>query len=170
MWKLLLHKFGRSLLTIGALIVGIFCWGLTIYPFNLPYLLHLPAEETDGVIAIVFTTLFVSVATVIVRTNWCIEEDLFWQSEDEPPRPLFLRVLRSREWLADVIVFAVWALLFQGYIGITSGVAWHSVVLVTVMLVAGSAAAFAPLDCLLYVLARKRADRRLRRLQRSRDE
>lgn len=170
MWGLLLNKFGRSLLTILAFFAGVFCWGLVIYPFNLPYLLHLPSETTDAVIGTVFALLFVCVATVMVRTNWCLEEDMFWQREDEKARPLFLCVLTSREWLADVIVFAVWDLLFQGYIGITSGVAWYTVFVVTAALVVGSTLAFSLLDCLLYVIARKRADRRLRKLQRKREE
>ncbi|MBR3778520.1 MAG: hypothetical protein IKL13_02185 [Clostridia bacterium] len=152
------------------MIAGIFCWGLVIYPFNIPYLLHLPAEETDAVIGTVFALLFVCVATVAVRTKWCLEEDLFLLSEDEKARPLFLRVVTSEEWIADGIVFAVWALTLAVVSGITSGAIWYRVVLGVVELTLGSTALFAVLDCVLYAIARKRADRRLRKLQRKREQ
>lgn len=161
MWRLLLKKFGRSLLTICAFIIGIFCWGLTIYPFNLPYLLHLPGEATDAVIGTVFALLFVCVATVIVRTNWCLEEDMFWQSEDEKARPLFLCVLTSQEFIADLIVFAVWDLALSVSIGATSAAPLWWLLLGTVILMVGGTALFAVLDCLLYVIARKKANRQL---------
>lgn len=168
MWKLLLKKLGMSVITVLVFFVGAFGYGLVIAPFNLPYLLKLPAEANE-VFGAIFMLVFVCVVTVIVRADWCIEEDMFCQDEDEQ-RPLFWRVLISCEFLADVIVFAVEWLVFVTVIGVTSGEPWFSVALGVVLLVLGATAAFAVLDCLLYIIARKRADHRLRKLQRKREQ
>ena len=115
-----LKKFGLSLLNIVGLVVGIFLWALTIYPFNIPYLLQLPFEETNAVTGSVFALLFVCIVTVAVRTKWCFETDLFFQQKDEKPRPLVVRIITSQEFLADIIVFAVWIVGIYTFAAISS--------------------------------------------------
>ena len=161
MWKLLLKKLGMSFLVAVVCFVGMFCYGLVLYPINLPYLLKMPAE-TDYVFAMIFALIFVSVATIRVRTKWCFEEDLFFAVEEDAP-PLMRRVVTSQEYLADVIVFAVWVLIYTGVVGGTSGAPWYRVVLGSAILLVSSVLAFAVLDCLLYVIARKKADKQLRK-------
>ena len=161
MWKLLLKKFGMSFLVALVCFVGMFCYGLVLYPINLPYLLKISAEA-DYVFAMIFALIFVSVATIRVRTKYCFEEDLFFAGEEDAPS-LLRRVVTSQEYLADVIVFAVWVLIYAGVVGGTSGAPWYRVVLGSAILLVSSVMAFAVLDCLLYVIARKKADKQLRK-------
>lgn len=159
-----LKKFGLSLLNIVAFFVGIFLWGLTLYPFNFPYLLKLP-QEADYVIATVFALTFVCIAVVMVRTKWCFENDLFFAKKDEKAPPLVWRIVSSQEFIADVIVFAVWGLGIYTAAAITSETVnvWYVAVLAVLAITIVSTAAFAVLDCLLYVIARKKADKQLRK-------
>ena len=165
MWMLLLKKLGLSFLTLLGLLAGVFLWALTIYPFNFPYLLQLPFEETNAVTSSVFALLFVCIVTVAVRTKWCFETDLFFAEKDEKARPLVVRIITSQEFLADVIVFAVWVLGIYTFVAVTSETitVWYIAVLCVLALVVGGTAVFAPLDCLLYVIARKKADKQLRK-------
>lgn len=165
MWMLLLKKLGLSFLTLAGLLAGVFLWALTIYPFNFPYMLQLPFEETNAVTASVFALLFVCIVTVSVRTKWCFENDLFFLHKDEKPRPLVVRIVTSQEFLADVIVFAAWMVGIYTAAAITSDIVnvWYIAVLCVLALVVGTTVAFVALDCLLYVIARKKADKRLRK-------
>ena len=165
MWILLLKKFGLSFLTLLGLLAGVFLWALTIYPFNFPYLLQLPFDETNGVTATVFALLFVCIVTVAVRTKWCYETDLFFLQKDEKPRPLVVRIITSQEFLADIIVFAMWVLGIYTTAAITSETApvWYVAALTVLAITVVATAVFAPLDCLLYVIARKKADKKLRK-------
>ena len=166
MWKLLLKKFGMSFLVALVYFVGLFCYGLVLYPINLPYLLKIPAEA-DYLFAMIFALIFVSVATVRVRTKYCLEEDMFFAHKDEKAPPLIWRVVCSREFLADVIVFAVWALAPIVFSGVTSGAPWHSVIVGILTLSVGSITFFALLDCLLYIISRRKADKHLRKREKS---
>ena len=157
-----LKKFGLSLLNIIAFFVGIFLWGLTLYPFNFPYLLKLP-QEADHIIATVFALTFVCIAVVMVRTKWCFETDLFFAKKDEKVPPLAWRIITSQEFVADVIVFAVWVLGLFTWIAATSDAPWYRAVPTVALLVVGGTILFAALDCLLYVIARKKADKQLRK-------
>jgi hypothetical protein len=155
-----LKKFGLSLLNIIAFFVGIFLWGLTLYPFNFPYLLKLP-QEADHIIATVFALTFVCIAVVMVRTKWCFETDLFFAKKGEKVTPLVWRIVSSQEFIADVIVFAVWVIGLFTWIAATSGAPWYRAVPTVALLVVGGTILFAALDCLLYVIARKKADKQL---------
>lgn len=168
MWKLLLEKLGMSVLVVCCFLIGIFGYSLTLAPINLPFLLKLPVEA-DSIFAAVFALLFVCVATVITRTTRCIEEDMFLM-EDGKLGSLLRCVLTSWEYIADVIVFALLNLILEIVIGVTSGAPWYAVVSGIAIMVVGGMLAFALLDCILYVFARKRADRRLRKLQRKREQ
>lgn len=157
-----LKKFGLSLLNIVAFFAGIFLWALTLYPFNFPYLLKLP-QEADYVIAIVFALTFVCIAVVMVRTKWCFENDLFFVKKDEKAPPLVWRIVSSQEFIADVIVFAVWGLGLFTWIAATSDAPWFRAVPTVALCVMAGTLVFGILDCLLYVIARKKADRKLRK-------
>lgn len=161
MLKLVLKKFGLSFLTLLGLFVGLFVWGLVVFPFNLPYLLQLPTDETNLVTGSICALLFVSIVTVSVRTKWCFETDLFFAKPEEKPPHLLMRIITSQEFLADVIVFAVWMLGIFVSVGGTSGAPWYLVVLGTVLLILITTLPFAAFDCLLYTIARKKADKRL---------
>ena len=165
MWILLLKKLGLSFLTLLGLLAGVFLWALTIYPFNFPYLLQLPFEETNAVTASVFALMFVCIVTVAVRTKWCFETDLFFQQKDEKPRPLVVRIITSQEFLADLIVFAAWMVGIYTFAAISSETVnvWWAAVLSVLAITVVATAVFAPLDCLLYVIARKKADKQLRK-------
>lgn len=159
---LILKKVAMSLLVLGILFVGVFCWALTLYPFNFPYLLHLPEEPTNSVICTAFALTFLCIVTVTVRTKWCYDNDLFFSKEDNKLFSLMRRIVTSREWIADVIVFEMYVL------AVAVGVApvpmpWGAWIVGTTMIVVVSSLVFGLVDCLLYVIARKRADRRLRR-------
>ena len=158
-----LKKLGLSLLNIVAFFVGIVLWALTIYPFNFPYLLQLPFEETNAVTASVFAVLFVCIVTVAVRTKWCFETDLFFAKEGEKAPPLIWRIVSSQEFIADVIVFAAMVLGLFTWIAATSDAPWYRAVPTVALIVVGGTIVFAALDCLLYVIARKKADKRLRK-------
>lgn len=160
-----LKKFGLSLLNIVGLVVGIFLWALTIYPFNFPYLLHLPADETNMVTMSVFALLFVCIVVVMVRTKWCFETDLFFAKKGEKVPPLVWRIITSQEFVADVIVFAAWVLGIYTFAAISSETVnvWWAAVLSVLAITVVATAVFAPLDCLLYVIARKKADKQLRK-------
>lgn len=165
MWLLLLKKLGLSFLTLLGLLAGIFLWALTIYPFNFPYLLQLPFEETNAVTGSVFSILFVCIVTVAVRTKWCYETDLFFVKKGEKAPPLVWRIVTSQEFIADVIVFAVWMVGIYTAAALTSEVmtVWYVAVLAVLAIVVCGTILFAPLDCLLYVIARKKADKQLRK-------
>ncbi len=172
-WELFLFflkKIGMSLLTIGGFLAGIFCWGLAIYPFNFPYLLHLPSEETDLVISSICGLLFVYIVTITVRTKWCYDNDLFFSKEDNRFIALVGRIVKSQEFIADVAVFALYVSVIAIAAGISVDAPWYSILTGTAAMAVGEAWIFAVLDCLLYVIARKRADRRLRKLQRKREQ
>lgn len=162
MFLLVLKKFGLALLNIVAFFVGIFLWALTLYPFNFPYLLKLP-QEADYVIAIVFALTFVCIAVVMVRTKWCFETDLFFAKEGEKAPPLIWRIVSSRDFIADVIVFATMVLGLFTWTAATSDAPWYRAVPTVALIVVGGTIVFAALDCLLYVIARKKADKRLRK-------
>ena len=156
-----LKKFGLSLLNIVGLVVGIFLWALTVYPFNFPYLLHLPADETNMVTMSVFALLFVCIVVVMVRTKWCFETDLFFAKKGEKVPPLVWRIITSQEFIADVIVFAAWVLGLLTWIAATSDAPWYMAVPTVALIVVGGTILFAAMDCLLYVIARKKADKQL---------
>lgn len=159
-----LKKFGLSLLNIIAFFVGIFLWGLTLYPFNFPYLLKLP-QEADHIIATVFALTFVCIAVVMVRTKWCFETDLFFAKKGEKVPPLVWRIVSSQEFIADVIVFVLWIVGIYTFAAITSETmtVWYVAVLALLAITIVATAVFAALDCLLYVIARKKADKQLRK-------
>lgn len=161
---LLLKKLGRSVLAICCFLIGVFCYSLVLAPINLPFLLKLPADA-DTVFAAVFALVFACVATVISRAKWCLEEDML-RTEDGKLGSLLRCVLASREWIADVIVFAAYDLVLATVIGVTSEAPWYTVAAGVAMLVVGGALAFGVLDCLLYVLARKRGERKLKKRKR----
>ena len=165
MWILLLKKLGLSFLTLLGLLAGIFLWALTIYPFNLPYLLQLPFEETNAVTGSVFALLFVCIVTVAVRTKWCFETDLFFAKKGEKVMPLVWRIVSSQEFIADVIVFVLWTVGIYTFAAITSETmtVWYVAVLAVLAITIVATAVFAALDCLLYVIARKKADKQLRK-------
>lgn len=169
MWRLLLKKLGMSILTMIVFILGIFGWGLTLYPFNFPYLLQL-SPDADYVIAFVFALLFTCVVTVTVRGKWCFENDVFFSKKEKRFRALLCRIVTSQDFIADVAVFALWDFAVSLRIGLGTHVPWFRVAVGVAVLVVGGTLAFGLLDCLLYVIARKRADRKLRKLQRKREE
>ena len=163
MWLLLLKKLGLSFLTLLGLLAGIFLWALTIYPFNFPYLLQLPFEETNALTGSVFSILFVCIVTVAVRTKWCFETDLFFVKRGEKAPPLVWRIVTSQEFIADLIVFAAWMVGIYTFAATTSETVnvWWAAVLSVLAITVVATTAFAPLDCLLYVIARKKADKQL---------
>ena len=164
MFRLLLRKFGMSLLTLVNAFLGVFLWALTLYPFNFPYLLKLP-QYTNEIIMTAFVLIFLSVITVTVRTKWCYEKDLFFLKKGEEGPPLIVRIVTSQEFIGDIIVFAAWILGVYIFAAITSDTVtvWYAAVLTVLGITLGATAIFALFDCLLYIIARKRADRRLRR-------
>ena len=162
MFRLLLRKFGMSLLTAVNAFLGAFLWGLTLYPMNLPYLLKLP-QYINEVTMVGFVLTFVSVITVIVRTKWCYENDLFFLKKGEEGPPLILRIVKSHEFIGDAIVCAFWTALVVIRAGVGMHVRFWAVVLGSILLTVGVTAVYGVWDCLLYILARKRADRQLRR-------
>lgn len=161
---LLLKKFGRSILTICCFLIGVFCYSLVVAPVNLPFLLKLPADA-DAIFAAIFALIFVCVATVISRTTWCLEEDMLW-TEDGKFGSLLHCVLTSQDFVADVIVFAVYDLVLVTLIGVTSGAPWYRAVAGIALLVVGGTLVFATLDCSLYIFARRRGDRKLKKRHR----
>lgn len=162
MFLLVLKKFGLALLNIVAFFVGIFLWGLTLYPFNFPYLLKLP-QEADHVIAAVFALTFVNIVVVSVRTKWCFENDLFLAEEGDKWWTLPWRIIQSEDWVADVVVCALYLLVLSTIAGVTSGAPWYAQISGTLLLTVGGVLVFGVLDCLLYVIARKKADKQLRK-------
>ena len=162
MFRLLLRKFGMSLLTLVNAFLGVFLWALTLYPFNFPYLLKLP-QYTNEIIMTAFVLIFLSVITVTVRTKWCYEKDLFFLKKGEEGPPLIVRIVTSQEFIGDTIVCAFWTSLIVIRVGVGMQAPFLAVVLVTSLLTVGVTAVYGMFDCLLYIIARKRADRRLRR-------
>lgn len=159
---LILKKIAMSLLVLGILFVGFFLWALTIYPFNFPYLLHLPADETNAITGSLFSLIFLCVVTVTVRTKWCYDNDLFFAKEEKGLLSLFRRIVTSRDFVADVIVFALYVLAIC-IIAIPTNVVWLAWILTTLLLMVIGSPVFGLFNCLLYVLARKRADKLLRK-------
>lgn len=159
---LLLKKIGMSLLVLGILFVGFFLWALTIYPFNFPYLLHLPADETNAITGSLFSLTFLCIVTVTVRTKWCYDNDLFFSKEDRRLLSLLRRIVTSRDFVADVIIFELYVVA-ASVIAVPSNVVWFAWILGTILLMMASSLAFGLFDCLLYVLARKKADKLLRK-------
>lgn len=158
----LLKKIGMSILVFGILFVGIFLWALTIYPFNFPYLLHRPADETNAITGSLFALTFLCIVTITVRTKWCYDNDLFFSKEDNKLFSVMRRIVTSREWIADVIIFEMYVLAVA--VGVAPApMPWGAWIVGTTMIVVVSSLVFGLVDCLLYVIARKRADRRLRR-------
>ena len=103
--------------------------------------------------------------TVPVRTKWCFETDLFFVKKDEKAPPLVWRIITSQEFLADIIVFAVWIVGIYTFAAITSDTVnvWYAAVLTVLAITVVATVAFAALDCLLYVIARRKADKKLRK-------
>lgn len=155
-----LRKLGLSFLVILDFVIGIFCWALTIYPFNFPYLLRLPEDATNSILSVSCGLLFVSIVTVRVRTKWCYENDLFFSKEDHRFLSLVKRIVISPEFITDTIVFAVW-MLALGVWAAPSGTPWYAFLLGFLTSLLVCAPVFAVLDCLLYVIARKKADKQL---------
>ena len=159
---LLLKKIGMSLLVLGILFVGFFLWALTIYPFNFPYLLYLPADETNAITGSLFSLIFLCIVTVTVRTKWCYDNDLFFSKEDRRLLSLLRRIVTSRDFVADVIIFELYVVA-ASVIAVPANVVWFAWILGTILLMMASSLVFGLFDCLLYVLARKRADKLLRK-------
>ena len=169
MWKLLLHKFWMSLLTAISFLAGIIGYTLILAPFNLTYLLRIPADW-ETAFAWAFAILFVCVATVLVRTDWFYQNDFLLPQQGEKWYHRFLRAATSREFLGDLIVYVFWWVVCLSIIVATNEVDWANVAWKAPLLIVGNTLIFGVLDCLLYVIARKRADRRLRRQQRNREK
>ena len=162
MWRLVLHKLFMSLLTVVCFFAGIVGYTLVLAPFNFTYLLHIPAEwETS--FAWAFAGLFVCVATVLVRTDWFYQNDFLLPQPGEKWYHRFLRAATSREFLGDLIVCVFWWMVYIGIIVATNEVNWLKVAWRAPLLIVGNTLIFGVLDCLLYVIARKRADCRLSR-------
>lgn len=153
--KLFLKKLFTVPLYVFSAFVGLYGILMVLLPFNLPYLLKVP-EEVMLVVYFLLSLVFVSVVAVIVRTDHC--RKTFALEPDE--KPLVLRVLTFREYIAEVAVFALLAAVFQLWIGITAGAAFGVLVLVTLSLVIGSTLAFAVVDCLVWMISAKKAHKR----------
>ena len=162
MWRMLFKKFGMSFVVAFVFLLGILGYALVIAPFNITYLLKIPAAlETN--FAWGFAALFACVVTVIVRTDWCYHSDFLLPKEGEKWHHRILRAATSQELLADLIVCAFWWLVFYGIVVIREDVNWIKVAWKLPLLVVGDTLMFGLVDTLLYVIARKRADRRLKR-------
>ena len=164
MFVLFLKKLGLSLLNVAAFFVGMFLWGLTLYPANLPYLLKLP-QESEYVIGTAFALTFVCIVVVIVRTKWCYETDLFLRQPGDKWWHLPLRIVTSWEFWMDVVVFALYVLALSISAAVTAQAPWYTAVLGVLLLTVVSSLVFGVFDCLLYVLARRKANRQLRKRQ-----
>ena len=141
-----------------------FLWGLTLYPANLPYLLKLP-QESESVIALIFALAFVCIVVVTVRTKWCYETDLFLGETGDKWWHLPWRIVTSWEFWMDVVVFALYVLVLNILALVPNGVLWWVFLVETIVLLIVSSAVFGVFDCLLYILARRKANRQLRKRQ-----
>lgn len=164
LFVLFFKKLGLSLLNVAAFFVGMFLWGLTLYPANLPYLLKLP-QESESVIALIFALTFVCIVVVTVRTKWCYETDLFLGETGDKWWHLPWRIVTSWEFWMDVVVFALYVLVLNILALVPNGVLWWVFLVETIVLLIVSSAVFGVFDCLLYVLARRKANRQLRKQQ-----
>ena len=153
--KLFFKKLFTVPLYVFSAFVGLYGILMVLLPLNLPYLLKVP-EEVMLVVYFLLSLVFVSVVAVIVRADHC--RKTFALEPDE--KPLFLRVLTFREYIAEVTVFALLAAVFQLWIGITAGAAFGVLVLATLSLVIGSTLAFAVVDCLIWMISAKKAHKR----------
>ena len=160
---LVLKKLALSLLGIVVWFVGLYCWALIIYPMNLPYLLHMQADFIDEITASVFSLTFVSIVMVSVRTRWCFEEDLFFDRDDRRLWSLVRRIVTSREFIADECVCALWCVAPSAAAALRTGAPLFVFILCTIAIIIAVTTVYGVFDCILYVLARRRADRRLRK-------
>ena len=112
--KLFFKKLGMLIIYLFVAFVGIFGYSMTLRVLNLPYLLGLPAE-IEYLFALVFASLFVAIVVVTVRTNRCYEEDLFFEGE----KSLFMRIVTSREYIAEQAVMTVVGFVWVLAVGIS---------------------------------------------------
>ena len=152
--KLFFKKLLTAPLYLGSLFVGLFGFYLVLGPFNLPYLLKLP-QYSEYIFALVFSLVFVSVATVYVRTGYCQRAGLHLEKKTG----LFRQVLSFREFWMELLVFALLNMAFYVWIGIDSQAVWWWIVLGSLLLTFGATLVFALVDCLLWVISFKRVKR-----------
>ena len=153
--KLFLKKLFTVPLYVFSAFVGLYGILMVLLPFNLPYLLKV-SEETMMVVYFLLSLVFVSVVAVWVRIDHC--RKTFALEPDG--KPLFLRVLTFREYILEMVVFALLATAFNLWIGITSNASIWPLILVTLGLTVAESLAFALVDCLIWMISAKRAHKR----------
>ncbi|MBR5524576.1 MAG: hypothetical protein IKU51_04845 [Clostridia bacterium] len=152
--RLFLKKIFLAPLYLGVAFAGMFAVALVVMPFNFAYLLKV-SEETMYVVYLLLSLLFVAIVSTIVRTGYCRKEHVL----EPDKRPLFVRVITFREYIMELIVFALLIAIFGLCIGIQSTTSFWPLLLGTLALTLSGTFAFAIADCLIWMIGAKRAYR-----------
>lgn len=149
--KLFFQKLLTAPLCILVAFAGVFGFGLLLEPLNLPYLL----KFNDDVMFVVYVfcgVLFLSVATAIVRTQHLRSSDLF---EANPEKRLLVRVITSREYLTEQLVFVFLEAAFFVWMSASERMDWLTALIGGTILSLIGEALFAGIDCLIWIISFK---------------
>ena len=153
MWKLLLKKLGMSFVALGLFVAGIFGYGLQLFPF-------LKVSETwEWILCCAFSLFIVSVVTVIIRVNRLTKHGFHQWRQGEAYRFKIQRIVMTKEFAADLIVFTFWLVGFIAVLAVTGTVDWSVFILRAILLIAGFDTVFGVGNGLLYLIACRRVDK-----------
>lgn len=159
---LFLKKLGMSLVYVLVFVAGIAGYTLLLAPFNLTYLLKIPAEaETD--FAWGFALLFACVVAVTTRTKWLYEENLFECVENEKWPALLWRILRSPDFRCELAVSAFWWVVLYGIILVREDVNLLKFLWKAPLLVMANTLTFGAIDAVLWFISYKRSRKQLKK-------
>ena len=153
--KLFLKKLLTAPLYILAGVGGLFGFAMVLAPLNLPYLLKISEDVLFG-FYIFLGVIFASVVAAIVRTQHLRSSDLF---EQNPEKSLFVRVVTSQEYRMELAAFAVWAVVYNMWMGWQFATPYKQLLLVTATLLFGGGVLFAAINCLIWMISYKRIRR-----------
>ena len=149
--RLFLKKLLLAPLYLGAVFVGMYAVALVVMPFNFGYLLKV-SEETMYIVYLLLSLLFAAVVAAIVRTDYCRRKRVL-----EPDgKSLFLRVITFREYIVELIVFALLIAVFGLVIGVSQHSGFWVLTLGTLALVLVNCFLFAIANCLIWMISAKR--------------
>ena len=149
--KLFFQKLLTAPLCIAAAFGGMFGFAVVLSPLNLPYLLKFN-EDVMAVVYVFLGVLFLSVATAMVRTQHLRSSDLF---EANPEKSLFVRVVTSKEYLMEQLVFVLLMVSFSVWMWIREQVGLAPLLLGAAILTIGGEILFAAMDCLIWIISFK---------------
>ncbi len=153
--KLFLQKLLTAPLCILVAFGGVFGFGLLLEPLNLPYLLRFH-DDVMFAVYIFCGVLFLSVATVMVRTQHLRSSDLF---EANPEKRLFVRVITSREYLTEQLVFVFLEAAFFVWMSASERMDWLTALIGGTILSLGGELVFAVVDAIIWIISFKNIQR-----------